>query len=286
MSAVKSDLAKSGIFYMPENELAFSRAILCYIEYFKHNGLELTISNSYHLSDDNSYIVTFQPFLKDDMQLEKTICIISEQIYILKCKKDMNRLKRCYGLLDFSSANIQYLARRNIYSHLVPPCYVEAVDKENFELTTYDKLDGKDEVDILFIGKMNIRRNQVVFQFKKNGLKVKYGFYKTYQDTLAMVRRSKINILIFQDKESHCIDFYRLSFLMGCNTLILHEPIKHPSKDIENNLFFMSTDDMIEKIKELLEMSQEERAQLIARQQEYFRSNWNMLEIPLPFRLD
>lgn len=126
------------------------------------------------------------------------------------------RMFQMFTVWDYSKRNLEKLQERGCGDHLyyVPIGYVP-------ELTCIEK-DPIQDIDVLFYGSMNSRREQIIEELKENGLNVVslFGIYGEERD--AMISRAKLIINIhFYD--SSILEIVRIAYLLANHKAVVAE---------------------------------------------------------------
>ena len=123
------------------------------------------------------------------------------------------------------------------------------------------------DIDILFFGSINKRREKILNSLKR---KYKLAIYKKYSNNsntelCNLIERSKIVLNIMYYDNNIIFDYYRNSFILSTRTLLITE--KSSSKDyniedglleLENNIINVEYDKIIETVDYYLKNSSEE----------------------------
>ena len=135
----------------------------------------------------------------------------------------MNHLKNAISVWDYSLVNYQNLSKIGVKNiQYVPIQYMFSVDK------IIQKLGTEKDIDILFYGSLNERRQLIIDKLNEKGYKViaKNNVWKNERDEL--ISRSKLIINIHYFEQS-ILESVRLSYLLsnGCHVIseISQDPI-------------------------------------------------------------
>jgi len=200
---------------------------------------------------------------------EKYIAIQLEQSGILVSDNTSNwftplyfeLLNKAIEVWDYSLTNIQNLKRKiNVPMKYVPLLYMKHLAQEN-NLTT------PKDIDIVFIGSLNDRRQNILNQFEEAGLKVYIA--KDYnvwgQERANLLKRTKIVLNIHYYQEA-ILETARLSYVLSTSECIV---VSERSKDklldrLNTNYvtFGNNVNELITKCKEILEL---DNSQIISR---------------------
>ncbi len=154
---------------------------------------------------------------------------------------------RRYPVWDYSRANIERLAARNVPrpTH-VPIGYVP-------ELTPIAP--AHEDIDVLFYGSPDDRRRAVLDALSARGLRVEslFGIYGDSRD--AWIARSKVVINVHLDGyKSQVFEIVRVSCLLANRRAVVSERGAHPSeeRDLEPGIAFADYDELVDRCVELV----------------------------------
>ena len=132
------------------------------------------------------------------------------------CSPTYLRLLQSFQVWDYSARNIASLARLGVTVKVkhVPVGYVP-------ELTRITAAPVED-IDVLFYGSMNERRNNVIFQLRQAGLNAHavFGVYGPSRD--ALIARSKV-VLNMHYYETNIFELVRVSYLLANRKAVVAE---------------------------------------------------------------
>jgi hypothetical protein len=156
-------------------------------------------------------------------------------------------LFRRYPVWDYSQANIERLAALQVprLTH-VPIGYVP-------ELTRI--VPGHEDIDVLFYGSLDERREAVLDKLRARGLRVKslFGVYGANRD--AWIARSKIVINIHVSYyKAQIFEIVRVSYLLANRRAVVSERGADPTEehDLESGIAFAEYDALVDRCVELL----------------------------------
>lgn len=155
-------------------------------------------------------------------------------------------LFRRYPVWDYSQANIERLTARQHVPRLthVPIGYVP-------ELTRIAP--ATEDIDVLFYGSFNERRQAVIDDLRARGLRVEwlFGVYGTSRD--AWIARSKI-VLNIHFYESKVFEIVRASYLLANRRAVVSERGADPSqeRDLESGIAFAEYDELADRCMDLV----------------------------------
>jgi hypothetical protein len=185
--------------------------------------------------------------------------------------------------LEYNILNINYIknTNKNIDYHFIPLCYnsfLEDYYYSNIVKKTYSEKD----IDILFLGKLNRRRKNIINYFnKKYNVMIKYDFEDNSNTELCnLIERSKIVLNVIYYNNNIIFDYYRNSFILSTRTLLITE--KSSSKDyniedglleLENNIINVEYEKIIETVNNYMKnLSEEKYNKLIDTQYNAFKN--------------
>jgi hypothetical protein len=188
-----------------------------------------------------------------------------------------------FYLLEYNILNINYIknTNKNIDYHFIPLCYnsfLEDYYYSNIVKKTYSEKD----IDILFLGKLNRRRKNIINYFnKKYNVMIKYDFEDNSNTELCnLIERSKIVLNVIYYNNNIIFDYYRNSFILSTRTLLITE--KSSSKDyniedglleLENNIINVEYEKIIETVNNYMKnLSEEKYNKLIDTQYNAFKN--------------
>lgn len=123
----------------------------------------------------------------------------------------LETLKRCH-VLDYSKANVEYLKQFGIEAFHLPYGYHPSLER----VKPIEK-----DIDILFFGSVNIRRNEILAALAQEFRFVwARGFYGSDLDKL--IARAKVHLNI-HFSESHQLEVVRLNYLMANHCTVISE---------------------------------------------------------------
>jgi hypothetical protein len=188
-----------------------------------------------------------------------------------------------FYLLDYNILNINYIknTNKNIDYHFIPLCYNSFIE-EYYNSRIVKKTYAEKDIDILFFGSINRRRERILNSLRRKYKLSKYNKYSHNANTelFNLIERSKIVLNIIYYDNSITFDYYRNSLILSTRTLLITE--KSASKDyniedglleLENNIINVEYDKILETIdKYLKNTSEEEYNKLIDKQYNAFKN--------------
>ena len=174
-----------------------------------------------------------------------------------------------FYLFEYNILNINYIknTNKNIDYHFIPLCY-DSFLEDYYNSRIVKKNYNEKDIDILFFGSINERREKILNSLKR---KYKLAIYKKYSNNsntelCNLIERSKIVLNIMYYDNNIIFDYYRNSFILSTRTLLITE--KSSSKDyiiedgllgLENNIINVEYDKIIETVDKYLKNTSEEK---------------------------
>lgn len=225
--------------------------------------------------DKNDVILMFQPyfkFFKEEINA-KIIFINSEAINIRSRIIDEISKNNIKMIWEYTLKNIEILkTKTNKEIHFIPPLY------NIFAEQHFNKQNCEKDIDFLFYGGMNNRREFII-----NKLKEKYNVvvHKStrYQNLYNLLYRTKIVIILFYYPNNSPIDFYRLSFPISNKIFVIHEDIQEEEKENKikfNKIIFSKYDEFIDTCEKYINLSQSERDEIANETYKWFKMNHSL----------
>jgi hypothetical protein len=215
----------------------------------------------------------------------KKILINTEYYENLNVSKyfDFINNKPNFYLFEYNILNINYLknTNKNINYQFIPLCYSSFLE-DYYNSRIVKKSFIEKDIDILFLGKLNRRRKNIINPLtQKYKIVTKYNFDdKGNTELCNLIERSKIVLNVLFYKSNIIFDYYRNSFILSTRTLLITE--KSTSKDyniedglleLENNIINVEYDKIIETVdKYMIETSEEEYNKLVDTQYNAFKN--------------
>lgn len=157
--------------------------------------------------DSNAIIYNFEQIDSDSLWLNDS--------YI--------KLLKSHPVWDYSKRNIELLQKFNVFnSTYVPLGYVSQLSRINIE--------KHQDIDILFYGSLNPRREHILNKLKSYGLNVKilFGIYGSERDQLISKSKIVLNIHFYEAK---IFEIARISYLLSNGVCIVSESGLSPEED-------------------------------------------------------
>jgi hypothetical protein len=254
-----------------------------YIYNFKllqNNTDTIIISNIYSINDKLLDILS-----KYD---SKKILINTEYYKNLNVSKYLDFIdnKPNFYLFEYNILNINYLkdTKKKIDYQFIPLCYSPFLESY-YNSRIVKKTFIEKDIDILFIGKLNNRRKDIINPLaQKYKIITKYNFDDNSNTELCnLIERSKIVLNVLFYNHNIIFDYYRNSFILSTRTLLITE--KSTSKDyniedglleLENNIINIEYDKIIETVDKYLKITSEEEYNKLVNTQYNAFKNYKM----------
>lgn len=243
------------------------------VKFLEHKEiLDFDFKQDDYLIIDIIVLYYFKEFLKLKC---KRICISSEPLFYRSPNYHITQiLKNSAYVLDYAMENVKFLKKHNYHNVMyIPPAYTEIFEEiyNKYEPENTDKT-----IDVLFYGKTIAYRTDVIEKLKKTKFNVVIKSNLNFEEQIKLIKKSKIVLQIASDRRLQFFDMYRCSFLISNKVLFVHELIAKNIKNIKNNIINIPRDEYINKITELLSMTQKQRDEIALKQYEYYKENWKM----------
>ena len=196
---------------------------------------------------------------------------------------DIINNKPNFYLFEYNILNINYLknTNKNIDYQFIPLCYSSFLE-DYYNSRIVKKTFIEKDIDILFLGKLNRRRKNIINPLtQKYKIVTKYNFDdKGNTELCNLIERSKIVLNVLFYKSNIIFDYYRNSFILSTRTLLITE--KSTSKDynvedglleLENNIINIEYDKIIETVNNYMNnMTEEKYNKLVDTQHNAFKN--------------
>ena len=215
----------------------------------------------------------------------KKILINTEYYENLNISKyfDFINNKPNFYLFEYNILNINYLknTNKNIDYQFIPLCYSSYLE-DYYNSRIVKKTFIEKDIDILFLGKLNRRRRNIINPLtQKYKIVTKYNFDdKGNTELCNLIERSKIVLNVLFYKSNIIFDYYRNSFILSTRTLLITE--KSSSKDynvedglleLENNIINVEYDKIIETVNNYMDnMTEDKYNKLVDTQYNAFKN--------------
>lgn len=243
------------------NNKAFDDIVNGIEDYVKDKGIQCTIVNSIMEDDDDIYVLFGLNNFTEHSYLPKNyIAVQLEQSGVPNTNWFTSfyfkLLNGAIEVWDYSVRNVN-----NLKKHIkVPLVYVPLRYMKH--LTCDERLVTKKDIDILFMGAMNKRRQELLDKLSENGLNVyladNYSLWGEERNNI--VKRSKI-LLNVHYYENAILETARLSYVLSLGEcLVVSEPSADKLLDKEYSKFVdfgSNVEEIVKKCKKILELSEE-----------------------------
>ena len=204
-------------------------------EVIKGIGVKEVDEENYRLIPENADVIFFSYFTvkNSDRPLPRwnVWYINTESLYVKRWLKRFNKINQFVNIQkisDYSYKNIYKFktfmpktVKYNIFAAMYDPYYIVGT-----QIQTRD-------IDILFFGALNDRREQIKNELEEKLINKKILFINNFKETMDYSFRSKMVLVIHFYKECNPIDFYRINKLI-CNKIpIIHEEVQQEEKESE-----------------------------------------------------
>ena len=243
----------------------------------QNNTDTIIICNIYSINDNLLNILSTYD--------SKKILINTEYYENLNVSKyfDFINNKPNFYVFEYNILNINYLknTNKNIDYQFIPLCYSSFLE-DYYNSRIVKKTFIEKDIDILFLGKLNRRRKNIINPLtQKYKIVTKYNFDdKGNTELCNLIERSKIVLNVLFYKSNIIFDYYRNSFILSTRTLLITE--KSTSKDynvedglleLENNIINVEYDKIIETVNNYMNnMTEEKYNKLVDTQHNAFKN--------------
>ncbi len=243
------------------NNKAFDDIVGGIVDYVKDNGIQCTVVKDIIEDDEDIYVIFGLNNFTEHSYLPKNyIAVQLEQSGVPNTNwftpLYFKLLNGAIEVWDYSIRNVN-----NLKKHItVPLVYVPLLYMKH--LTCDERLTTKKDIDILFMGAMNNRREDLLNKLRENGLNVyiadTYNLWDEERNNI--VKRSKI-LLNIHYYESAILETARLSYALSLGEcFVVSEPSTDKLLDREYSKFVefgLNVEEIVKKCKKILEMSEE-----------------------------
>ena len=243
----------------------------------QNNTDTIIICNIYSINDELLNILSTYD--------SKKILINTEYYENLNVSKyfDFINNKPNFYVFEYNILNINYLknTNKNIDYQFIPLCYSSFLE-DYYNSRIVKKTFIEKDIDILFLGKLNRRRKNIINPLtQKYKIVTKYNFDdKANTELCNLIERSKIVLNVLFYKSNIIFDYYRNSLILSTRTLLITE--KSLSKDyniedglleLENNIINVEYDKIIETVNNYMNnMTEEKYNKLVDTQHNAFKN--------------
>lgn len=243
------------------NNKAFDDIVGGIVDYVKDNGIQCNIVKDIIEDDEDIYVIFgLNNFTEHSCLPKNYIAVQLEQSGVPNTNwftpLYFKLLNGAIEVWDYSIRNVN-----NLKKHItVPLVYVPLLYMKH--LTYEERLVTKKDIDILFMGAMNNRREDILNKLRENGLNVymadTYNLWDEERNNI--VKRSKI-LLNIHYYESAILETTRLSYALSLGEcFVVSEPSTDKLLDREYSKFVefgSNVEEIVKKCKKILEMSEE-----------------------------
>ncbi len=243
------------------NNKAFDDIVNGIVDYVKDNGIQCIIVKDIIKDDEDLYVIFgLNNFTEHSCLPKNYIAVQLEQSGVPNTNwftpLYFKLLNGSIEVWDYSIRNV-----KNLKKHInVPHVYVPLLYMKH--LTYKERLVTKKDIDILFMGAMNKRREDLLNKLRENGLNVYVA--DTYnlwdEERNKVVKRSKI-LLNIHYYESAILETARLSYALSLGEcFVISEPSTDKLLDREYSKFVnfgSNVEEIVKKCKKILELSEE-----------------------------
>jgi hypothetical protein len=222
--------------------------------------------------------------------IENKIILINTEYYnncnVINILNEINNYNLNIYIFEYNILNIEYYKKNllNLKYYFIPlvyNCFLE--NYYNLNITKIDYINK--DIDILFIGSINDRRNNIL-----NNLKIKYNVhiingysgFEENKNICKFIERSKIVLNILYYNNNIIFDYYRNSFLLSNKVLLISEKyisynyeIEEELKDLNNILIMTEYDNLINIIDKYINITEDEYLNIVNNQYYNFKK-YNM----------
>ncbi len=173
-------------------------------------------------------------------------------------RPELLEIFRRYTLWDYSKQNAVRLEALGVkVAHILPLGYVK-------ELTRIQPAPEPD-IDVLFFGSINPRRQEIVNRMKAAGLRVvaAFGIYGKKRDQLISRAKLLLNVHFYDTK---VLEMVRISYLLANHCAVLSEYSSEPKEDesLAEGVAFADYEHLVQRARELID-APDERQRLASR---------------------
>lgn len=184
-----------------------------------------------------------------------------------------------FHLLDYNKINIKNIQKlfKNINIYYIPLIYNEYLEKFYNSYIDRKLSWNEKDIDILFYGSLNERRSKVIDNLKKKYNVVYFIDMYDHNTFCNLINRSKIVLNILFYDYNIIFDYYRNSFLLSNNALLITEcnnnfdyNIEYNLKGIEENILITNYENIENTIDNIFNKSVIEIDEILLKQYNWF----------------
>jgi hypothetical protein len=184
-----------------------------------------------------------------------------------------------FHLFDYNKINIENIQKlfKNINIYYIPLIYNEYLEDFYNKNIDYKLSWNEKDIDILFYGSLNIRRGKIIDNLKKKYNLVYFQDIYNHNSFCNIINRSKIILNILFYDYNIVFDYYRNSFLLANNALLITEcsinfdyNIEYNLKDIVENILITNYENIEETVDIIMNKSINEIDEILLKQYNWF----------------
>jgi len=231
-------------------------------EYLKKNYIIITFSFN-----------IYKTYLIDILKQERVILINVDNYTHFKFQPLLNIIndeRLNFTIFDYSPINLKEISQiyKNVVIEYVPFLYNSYLE-EHYNTITNNQENNKD-IDILFYGGNNTRREKILEELRK-----KYKLHTVFCNITGipdielsnLIKRSKIVLNIYFYEHNKVFDYYRNSYLLANNAFLISEYPDSIDFNIERNLIDIDKNLIMGKYENLVDLVS------------YYLDNYNNIDI-------
>lgn len=192
--------------------------------------------------------------------------------------------KQNVTIFEYNPINMKYFAENNKYENIISLYFPFAYNTYYKDILQSVGEQNKD-LDVLFYGSPNPRRNAIIDELKKDFKVVHVHPFENYTEQCIHIKRAKVVINIYFREKNRVFDYYRMANLISNEVFAISETPDHMDFEIEKNLIDYDKylicaeyNDIVNTVKKYLSISEEERKNLAIKSKEWFKMNSNFEE--------
>jgi hypothetical protein len=272
-------------------------------KYTKYNINYIYNINDFIDSENNIFLTTIYCFSKNLDQnfyfFNKSLCkkiIINTEYYEHGNIKNLLKYINLYHnnnfyIFDYNKINIQNIKKLfiNVNIYYFPLIYNEYLEDFYNKNINYKLSWNEKDIDILFYGSLNERRGKIIDNLRKKYNIVYFVDIYNHSDFSKLINRSKIVLNILFYNYNIVFDYYRNSFLLANNILLVTEcdnnfdyNIEYNLKDIEDNIIISNYENIENTIDNIFNKSINEIDEILLKQYNWF-TKYNLRDNILNF---
>jgi hypothetical protein len=246
------------------NQIISEFTCIIYQELKKYYN-EIEYQDNYNPINKDILHFIISPQIDDNLPKRYIIYNLEPLYFRVQTRQDyIIKLKNAEIIWEYSMSNMNILKKLHtkiLYQPFLYSPFMENIYDINFNQT-------KKDIDVLFYGLMSPRRIKIIQQLKNANINVycpNYPIHKPIweKEKYELIDRAKIviNIHYHENKNDQTNDLLRIMFLFANKIPVIQEEtcdVDIDDKKIEN---IVTYDKIVDKCKELLNMTQEQRNQ-------------------------